>query len=155
MLDKLKNSIAAEFGLTTYQLGLLQAKAYRILKMRTNHALKPYNISTIEWALLGMLSEKKEGLTFGEIAKQLGVEAPFVTELLGKLEQKKLVTLVYSELDRRSKKAFISKDGMKLVSTVEKELRQTMRPLLKSASIKDVLAYRRILEVIIKNSETK
>lgn len=154
MLNNLQNKIASELGFTTYQMGLLQAKAYRILRARTAMALKPYKLSTIEWALLGTLSESKPGMHFREIAKALGVEASFVTELLDKLIGRGLISTSLSSKDRRFKKARVTKLGHKLVSEIEKRLRTEMKPLLKSASIKNLIAYRAVLEAIIKNDES-
>ncbi len=79
--------------LTTYNTGLLQTKAYRILKSHTTELLRPYGITTIEWAFLGVLKDHKQGLRAVTIAQIIGVEQPFVTVLSNHLKKKQLVQI--------------------------------------------------------------
>ena len=56
----------------TYRVGLLQAKAYRVLKHHTAKALSEFNISHIEWAFLGLLYDAPKGMRSSALAKELG-----------------------------------------------------------------------------------
>ena len=46
-------------GLTTYNTGIVQAKAYRAMRISLTNALKKYNLSMSEWALLGTIYDRK------------------------------------------------------------------------------------------------
>ena len=87
ILEKLKR---ASYNRKTYRVGLLQAKAYRILKSRTTKILEPFDISTIEWAFLGLLYDKAS-LRTKVAARELGVEAPFITALVSSLKKRSFV----------------------------------------------------------------
>lgn len=149
MFEKLKE---LKSDLTTYGIGLLQAKAFRILKQQTNEALKKYNISSVDWALLGVLHEHAAGLRLSEIASILGVEAPFVTQTMDSLLAQDLIDKTALGNDARVKMLQLTDKGKRLIPEIEAHTRKEMRHLLHGASPRDVLAYRKILKVIIDNS---
>ncbi len=140
---------------TTYRIGLLQAKAYRALKQYTTKALAHLDISTVEWAFLGLLFDEPNGLRASEAALELGVEAPFITVLHKKLGKKKLVEAKQDEHDTRAKVLFLSKEGRRFVEETEIYLRGKMRPLVRGTSMKDILAYISVLQTIEENSSDK
>ena len=45
----------------TYQLSMVQAKAYRSLRAYTANYFKKYSMTTTEWTLLGFISEDSNG----------------------------------------------------------------------------------------------
>jgi len=143
--------ISEKTGMTTYGMGLLQAKAFRILKNRTTEILKPFGISTVDWAMLGLLSQKVEGGGVMQLARDLGVEAPFVTELVKNLEKKDLVRKYARESDKRNKAVVLTSAGKKFVENTEGLVRGEMRGLLHGSSISEILGYQKVLKTIIKN----
>lgn len=151
MFQKLKE---LKGDLTTYGIGLLQAKAFRILKQETNEALKKYNISSVDWALLGVLHEHADGLRLSEIASILGVEAPFVTQTMESVLAQGLIEKTSPHNDARVKILKLTDKGRQLVPEIETHARNQMRHLLHGATARDVLAYRKILKVIIDNSQS-
>ncbi len=134
---------------TSYSVGLLQAKAYRALKQTTGMILDEHGISTVEWAFLGLLYERSMSPTVA--AHELGVEAPFVTSLVGKLKEKGFMLEERDEKDARRKSLRLSEAGRKFVADTEVVLRSRMRPLVKGASTRDLLGYLTVLESIIEN----
>ena len=147
ILTKIKS---AAHNRTSYRIGLLQAKAYRILKQRTTLVLAPFGISTIEWALLGLLADTK-GLRMKQLADELGVEAPFVTTMVQQLQKKLLVHLELNELDKRVKTLALTNEGKRFVTETEPQVRSAMRPIIQGAGVTDLLGYVSILELIIAN----
>jgi MarR family transcriptional regulator for hemolysin len=139
---------------TTYRAGLLQAKAYRILKLRTNRELNriEIGISSIHWALLGLLHDEPQGMRPREAALELGVEAAFVTALVADLKKKGFVESRADENDNRAKRLSITQKGDAFVSATEPKLRAAMRPLIHGLSINEITAYRLALEKIVGNS---
>ncbi len=137
---------------TTYRVGLLQAKAYRALKQSTSIALERFNISTVDWALLGMLYDHKIGKGQSEIADELGVERPFITILTKNLVKKGYVKIKESKEDSRVKFTQITSKGINFVEKIEKDLRSETRYILNGVSISDISTYIYVLEKIIENS---
>lgn len=141
--------------LTTYHIGLAQTKAYRALKRMTNELLEPYGISSVDWALLGLLREQDAGIRSMDLAGLLSVEQPFVTVLLKKLVAAGLVVVENHVDDRRIKLVTLSQKGRDLVPRVEKQLRSGMRPLLSNLSIREILTYSKVIQTIALNGESK
>ncbi|HLL60876.1 MAG TPA: MarR family transcriptional regulator [Candidatus Nitrosocosmicus sp.] len=137
--------------ITTFRLGLLQNKAFRNLKQWTSRMLAPYSLSSSDWAILGLLFENKEGMRILELAKEMGVEPPFVTVLIDSLEVKKLVICELDKKDKRAKTARLTKKGFELVPEIEKILKKGSQDLLKGVSKLELLAYFRVLQAIVRN----
>jgi MarR family transcriptional regulator for hemolysin len=134
--------------LKTYSVGLLQTKVYRALKVNTELILKPYGISSIEWAYLGTISEYTNGIRAGDLAEILGVEAPFITSLSTKFLRRKLVAYEKDPTDKRAKCIIITTEGKKVVQEIEPILREESKKWLKDLSIKEVLTYIKVLKKI-------
>jgi len=139
--------------LTTYGMGLLQAKAHRILKQHTASVLKQFDISTTDWALLGLLFDQPDGLRFSKAAAVLGVEAPFVTELADGLAKKDLLTELKLEQDKRVKILMLTRKGRDFVPKVETVLRNETKYLFGDASPSDIQTYRKVLKIIVGNAQ--
>lgn len=139
--------------LTTYNTGLLQAKAYRILKDRTSLFLKEYGLTTLDWATLGILMNNKESCQPKVIADILGVEKPYVTVLINKLMKLDLIAEQDNEKDRRSKLVVLTAKAKIMIPKVEEELKKEMKLILKGVSNKDILGYIKTLEAIIDNEK--
>ena len=139
--------------LKTYHTGLMQAKAYRALKKHTRTMLQQYQLSTLDWALLGLLREATKGMRSLTIATDLGVEQPFVTVMLAKLKEKDLVTIVPDPSDGRAKLVTLTQKAKKLMPEIEKILRKSVSPLLQGASVQEVIMYVKVLEIIVANAK--
>lgn len=132
-------------------MGLLQAKAYRALKQHTAQTLSGFNITTVEWALLGLLFDHPEGLPATEVANKLGVEGPFITQLVITLEKKKLVCRRADDRDKRVKRLYLENATKPLIGQIEGLLRKKTRKLLHGLSIRELLSYRHVLQTIVEN----
>lgn len=140
-------------GLTTYRMGLLQARAYRILKKHSSDVLFTVDLSTLDWALLGLLFDYPKGYRLNKVAELLGVEAPFVTEMVRELVRKGYVLQLRDPKDSRAKILRISEKGLTFVPIFDKTLRSRLKHLLSGLSARDLYGYIKVLEIIIKNSQ--
>ncbi len=138
----------------TYRAGLLQARVYRAFKGYTQDKLSTYNISTIEWALLGLLADNQDGMRHGVLAEALGVESPFITVLVARLKKLKLIDVKADEKDSRAKIFYLTSKGADFVPKVETFLRDEMRPLVTGIPKEDLVTYLSVLEKINENSKT-
>lgn len=140
---------------TTHYVGLLQARAYRILKKHTAKSLAKFHISTVDWAFLGLLYGEESGLRITMIGKQMGVSTPFVTTLVSVLEKKGLIDIALDKKDNRAKLIRLTPKGDKFVEEVESSLRKDVRYLVEGVSPRDLVGYLRVLKKIIDNSSKK
>jgi len=142
------NQLIDAKNLKTYSVGLLQTKVYRALKANTELFLKPYGISSIEWAYIGTASEYPKGIRSTDLAEILGVEAPFVTSLSAKFHKRKLVEYQKDPNDKRVKCIVITPAGHALIKEIEPILREESKKWLKDLSVKEVLTYIKVLKKI-------
>ena len=155
MLDYLTNIVKHPELLTTYNSGLLQTKAFRILKKHTTEMLEPFGLSTVAWALLGMLYDHKKGMRSLVVADMLGVEQPFVTVLTNDLKKKGHVDVVNDPDDGRAKLLIITEEGSKAVPKIEKALRRDIKPIINGISPKELLTFLRVMQSIVDNYDKK
>lgn len=149
-LERLKSlSVLPAKPTTTYGVGLLQNKAYRILKDRLADVLRPFSISPSEWGLLGLLFEAKEALHSQQIAHDLDVEAPLVTRMIHKLEESGHVQKEADAKDRRAVCISLTGKGKKFVATTEERIFDHMNALFSDAKRDDIFGYVRTLETIV------
>ncbi|MBA3788876.1 winged helix-turn-helix transcriptional regulator [Patescibacteria group bacterium] len=139
----------------TYHLGLVQAKAYRMLKQQTTEALIHLDISTIEWAFLGLLYERPKAVRASVVAEDLGVEAPFVTLIIKKLKKRSLIELKEDAHDSRVKLLCLTSKGKQFVQSTEIHVREVMRPLVQGIDLSDLATYIAVLEQIIQNVQKR
>jgi DNA-binding MarR family transcriptional regulator len=85
------NLVGGKESIKTYDLIRLQGKSYRFIKNYINDVLAQEKLTSLEWGILGLLRESENGLRYIEIAQSMGVEPPFVTELVAKLFKQKLI----------------------------------------------------------------
>lgn len=148
-MNSLPNTTAAlQRNKTTYRVGLLQAKAYRILKMRTSEALKPFGISTAEWAFLGLMYDHGP-IRPSDAAIEVGVEPPFITATVGKLNKMRYLNEVTDEADKRSKTITLTEKGNVFVEQTEQAVRKDMRHIIGDVDPTDLKGYLSVLETII------
>ena len=140
---------------TTYGVGLLQNKAFRILKDRLGDVLKPFGITPSEWGLLGLLFEAEKSMHARQIALDLDVEAPLITRMIHSLEKKGLLTKEDDKNDRRAQNIFLTKKGKMFVQTTEKRIFDHMNLFFSHATTDDVFGYVRTLETIVRSSNKK
>lgn len=137
-------------SLKTYNAGLVQGKAYRILSAHLTKALLAYGVSIPEWKLLGQLADHGN-LKLATLAELLSVEAPLVTALVDKLEKKAFVERANDPQDRRAKVISITPAGKQLVKQAESAVRASMKNLLKGVSLGELKTYMKVLSTIVKN----
>lgn len=147
-----KNNLKRSENLATYQLGLLQAKAYRTLNKHNGKVLKKYKLNTIEWTLLGSLMEWQEGLKPKDMAILLGVEPSFVSAMVRKLKDKKLVNESFSTRDKRAKYIKLENAGKRLINKIEADLSKKNDLLHHGLSLSDIFTYLKVLKIFVRNS---
>lgn len=137
---------------TTYNIGLVQARGYRALKQMTAAVLKPEGLTTIEWAMLGIISHHPNGIRSTELAESLGVQPPLVSRLMIKAEASGWINIVKGT-DKRERIIHLSTYGTNHITRIEKLVRAQLKPLLDGVAPRDLIGYLRTLSRIAENGK--
>lgn len=154
MLNYIKQKLKERFDMKTYNVGILQAQVYRILKKETNIILKEYNLTSFDWALLGILYESKDGEYAVNLAEEIDVSQAFVSRIIKKLQKEKIIEIKKRNVDSdaRFKKIYLTNSGKLNVEKIEPTLKAKMKKLLKDISLTDLYGYINTLKKISENS---
>jgi len=138
-------------SITTYEAGLLQAKAYRRLKTFLSTELKEHGLTMMDWALLGYVYDARdEGIRTSVLAELFNVEPSLMTNMINDLEKRELVVRVPDLEDGRAKRVLTTPKGTDTVAQVEVELRGEMKKWLKGVNKRDMITYMRVLKALSK-----
>jgi len=137
-------------GLTTYNTGIVQAKAYRAMRISLTNALKKYNLSMSEWALLGTIYDRKF-VKYSDLADLLEVKAPLITKIVDGLIDKELVNSVKDKDDKRSKLLTVTPKATKSIPEIEKNVKNNTKNLIPDISHSELLIYVKVLHSLAKN----
>lgn len=137
--------------ITTYQSGVIQSNAQRILKLHTDSLLHEFGLTTTHWFIVGTVYDAMpNGITVTKLAKKLGTGVPFLTNTVNLLESKQILLRVQSEDDIRSKKVTVHPDFVSECPRIESALRNKMRnSLYKHIAPEDLTTYIKVLYQIV------
>ncbi len=122
--------------ITTYESGVVQSSAYRVLSKHVTEILKKHDVSMMQWFVLGTIySAGTGGIRLTDLAKKVDTGLPFLTNLINLLETKGMVHRVSNLDDSRSKFVVVTPDFSRKCRTIEADLREGMRKSL----YKDIL----------------
>src|SRR5579862_813641 len=82
--------------------------------------LKAEKVSPNQYNVLRILRGSPEGLACGEIASRMITRDPDVTRLLDRLEKRELISRCRETEDRRTVRARIAPEGLKLLARLDK-----------------------------------
>jgi DNA-binding MarR family transcriptional regulator len=133
--------------LSTYDVGLMQAQAYRALNNYMTESLRQFELTMIEWAALGRICDSN-GLRVSDIAAQLSVEIPRVIVLIKSLERKGYVTRKGGSGDKRVIVITATSAGLAKKDQVEQSVKDNMRYFMLGVKRKDLVAYIKILQFL-------
>ncbi|MFA9288376.1 MAG: MarR family winged helix-turn-helix transcriptional regulator [Weeksellaceae bacterium] len=129
--------IGSKNAVTFHQVFSTYGKLHRILKSTLNESITG-DISALDWNTLGILAKSDEPKKYGDIAEELGVEAPVVTELLSHLESLKCIKIQTHPVDKRAKMVKITRKGVKMFEAIEQTNNTKYEDLLKNISEDDL-----------------
>ena len=154
MLKKLFGQITKDKRVSpTYQIGLVHSKTYRIYKQITTTALKKYQLSFVDWLLLGLLYDAGE-MRYGVLADTLGVEASFVSVLVDQLRSRGFIREKKSTTDKRVKQIILSKKGLTLIPDIEKFLKEKLASAIEGVPLSDMQKYMETIQLLEDTDET-
>ena len=89
--------------------------------------LKIEDVSSTQYNVLRILRGAPEGLPCGEIASRMITRDPDVTRLLDRLEKRELISRCRETEDRRTVRARIAPEGLKLLARLDEPVRAAHR----------------------------
>jgi DNA-binding MarR family transcriptional regulator len=89
--------------------------------------LKVEDVSSTQYNVLRILRGAPEGLPCGEIASRMITRDPDVTRLLDRLEKRELISRCRETEDRRTVRARIAPEGLKLLARLDEPVRAAHR----------------------------
>lgn len=113
---------------TTYQAGMTQAFVNRRLQRICDAILKPYNITKMQWLIIGnVLDAKEKGIRVSDLAEKLGTTMSFLTTSINTLESRGILERRVDDADTRVKQVVVSKSYVATCQDIEKTLRDGLR----------------------------
>lgn len=133
--------------LTTYQVGTMQSTANRALKKLGDNILQNYGITTVQWHIIGAISEYGlSGARISDIAQQIDTTLAFLTNNVNLLEAKGILLRSADKNDGRAKKVVVNPPFHAKIEEIETQLRQQLRQSLYSkVSPEELHTYLKVL----------
>lgn len=135
MVKPLKPSFKATSlaTITTYQSGVAQATAFRIVKKQTAQALKEYNLSCMQWFTIGTALEARDtGIRLTDLAKALDTTLAYMTTTVNILVARSVLVKHSDSKDGRTKLISVHPDYVSTCVEIEAHVRLRLRELLYS-----------------------
>lgn len=139
--------------ITTYQSGIAQASAHRLINRVVTDFLLAYGLTPMQWFAIGMIYDSSPaGIRLSDLAKTLDTTLPYITNTITLLESKNIVKKLTHPGDSRIKLVSIVDDKTSMVEEIELGLRDRLRSELyheDNISREELAAYIHVLYKII------
>lgn len=117
--------------ITTYQSGVVQASAHRIISRVISDFLLQYGLSSMQWFIIGHIYDAgNSGIRLSDLNRRVHTTLPYITNTINLLESKGIVKKVSHSGDSRIKLVSIHDDYRSTVEEIESGLREHMRQKL-------------------------
>lgn len=114
--------------ITTYQSGIAQASAHRLINRVVTDFLLAYGLSPMQWFAIGMIYDSSPaGIRLSDLAKTLDTTLPYITNTITLLESKGIVKKLTHTGDSRIKLVSIVSDKETMIEEIEAGLRERLR----------------------------
>lgn len=128
--------------LPTYQACILQSRAYRNLREFMVVQLKPYDLTMMEWVLLGIVNESMpDGISPTQLSEQIDVGLPMVTDMVDRVVALGLVEKCMAPDDRRRRVVAATDKGVDASARIELGIRTSMREWLSDIERQQLIGY--------------
>ncbi len=120
------------------------------LKSGLARALRPFDITPEQFAILSLLQEK-DGVQQREIADLLLKDRPNITRILERIQKKKLIRRETDSNDRRAVRVYLTDSGKKIFPDIEKIAIEFRAQAYRGLSNKDQQQLKDTLHIISRN----
>lgn len=117
--------------ITTYESGIMQSTAHRVLGRIKSEYLSQYNLTSMQWFVIGLVHDAgKSGIRLNDLMKTLDTTMPYITTVVTTLEAKGILHKVSDTQDSRVKLAILNPTYKSTVDEIEHGLREELRSRL-------------------------
>ena len=143
--------------IATYQSGIIQASAHRIINRLVSDYLLRHGLTAMQWFAIGTIYDAGEqGVRLSDLNRKLSTTLPYVTNMVTLLESKGAILKIAHGGDSRIKLVKINPSYISTVMQIESELRDHMHVNLYTVDgvTRDELSsYITVLYKIVQNSD--
>lgn len=130
----------------SYTIMLAKIKAHRYTKDIIAASLSSYNVTGMEWLLLGAVDKQPlQSTTTTNLAQELQVSTPLISRFTKSLEEKGLITVKQSREDKRWRDISLSSKGQAMIKETEPIVREALRVWLSPIKREHVDIYINVL----------
>lgn len=145
--------------ISTYESGVMQATANRLLGRINADFLNQYGLTPMQWFVIGFAYDAgTAGVRLSDLKSILDTSMPFITNIVNQLESKGILQKLAHTDDNRVKIAVLSPRYKKTAEKIEAGLRDDLREKLYSASDitrEELSAYITVLHKINQSNRNK
>ena len=131
-----------------YQAAVRHFKSHKILRQEIVLLVQTFGLSIQEWVVLSVLLNHGIKNT-SELAEELGVERPMVTQLTANLEKLGYIEKKTGEEDRRERYFSLLSDGQTVVERIEGKLTTYLAARFSTVTQAELNGYLKVLALII------
>lgn len=129
-------------------LSYLLARASHTVYREFHAQVQAAGLGSLEWRLLATLSDG-DGLTIGELAREILAQQPTLTKLVQRMEKAGWVQRGADPADARRTLVFETQQGRETVAALLRQAKRHEDHLLEGFSERDVTALKKILRTLI------
>lgn len=135
-------------GYLSYLLARASYSVYREFHTQVQAA----GLGSLEWRLLATLSDG-DGLTIGELAREILAQQPTLTKLVQRMEKAGWVRRGADPADARRTLVFVTRQGRDTVAALLAQAKTHEDTLLQGFSTRDITALKKILRTLIQRGD--
>jgi len=137
-------------AITTYQSGVSQATAFRVVKNHTAQALRDYNLTCMQWFTIGtVLDASPEGIRLSDLAKKLDTTLAYMTTTVNLLESRNILVKKIHKYDARTKLVSVCENYIPVCAEIEMFVRKKLRVFLYgNIEYEELANYVKVLSII-------
>lgn len=114
--------------ITTYESGVMQSTAHRILSRIKSDYLSQFGLTSTQWYVIGFTyAAGSKGIRLNDLMQILDTSMPFITNIVNLLESKGILQKVSDTDDSRVKIARLNPKYESTVEEIENGLREELR----------------------------
>lgn len=149
-MDTSSNKLPKDFNLahiSTYQSGVAQSSAFRVVKHHTDHLLKDFGLTSMQWFVIGTVYDAgSQGIRISDLSHKIDTTLAYTTNTVNLLESRKILIKKQHQTDARTKLVSVHPAYKKNCKKIEEALRERLREVLyQNISREELTVYVQVL----------
>jgi len=139
-----------------YSMGFILSRASYAMRQHVNRTLRDSELSHVSMGFIGIILSlhEKDGQTISELGEAVSLEKSTMTGVIERMVRAGLVTRKPDPDDGRASRVYLTEDGRKTRTGIEKALKDTYRDLTRGVSRADIEKMQSLLTTMVENSKS-